>query len=109
MKTVCETYDINPVMFEVKNGYCAVIEGVEIKIIPHSYEYKLGANSNGEVVSLPVLKSSGCLLVNGVQTRSGKFENLTDRQLYELVTAQVIILTPAQDIEFRKKFFNISS
>ena len=102
-----EHYDINPDMFELLRGYNAVIDGVTISIQPNQYEFKLLPGPKNELVNTPVLLYPGCLLVNGERTQSGKLENPTDKQLFELVTAKVLILNPDQDKSFRKKFFNI--
>jgi hypothetical protein len=44
-------------------------------------------------------------MLNNVKTESGKFQNLTSKQLYQLVLAGVIILNPEQSKIFKEKFY----
>lgn len=85
-------------------GYSAKVDDVNITVIPHLYGE--GFNSQNEKIN--VIKEPGFVLMNGQKTESGKFENLTDKQLYELVSAGVIKLTPEQEKAFRKQFFGIT-
>jgi hypothetical protein len=94
-------YEIDPKVLNSALGYSAIIDGDSIMVVANVYGE--GYNLHNEKISL--VKQKGFVLVNGEKTKSGKFENLTDTQLYQLVVAGVIALSEKQQEEFRKKFF----
>lgn len=96
-----ELYDINPAILSLPMGYSAVIEGINIMVVPNHYGE--GFNRNNEKIR--VLKEPGYVMINGNRTQSNKFEDISDYQLYQLVCAGVILLSEKQKAEFRKKFF----
>ena len=96
-----EIYDINPAILNSPMCYSAIIDGDSIMVVSHLYGE--GFNSRNEKITL--IREEGFVLVNGERTTSGKFENLNDTQLYQLVSAGVILLNEKQLAEFRKKFF----
>lgn len=96
-----EIYAINPVILDHPMGYSAVIENVNIMVVPN--QYGEGFNRNNEKIR--VLKEAGYVMINGQRTQSSKFENLPDKHLYQLVAAGVILLSEKQKAEFRNKFF----
>ena len=98
-----EVYEINPVILNSPMGYSAQIDDDSIMVVSHLPGE--GFNRNNEKVR--IIKEEGFVLINGERTSSGKFERLTDSQLFQLVTAGVIILTEKQRADFRKKFFSI--
>jgi len=99
-----EIYDINPAILNSPMGYSAIIDNDSIMVVSHLYGE--GFNSRNEKITL--IREEGFVLVNGERTTSGKFENLNDTQLYQLVSAGVILLSDKQIIDFRKKFFGRS-
>jgi hypothetical protein len=99
-----ETYEINPAILNHPLGYSARIDGDNIKIVAHLYGE--GYNSNNERINL--IKEPGFVLVNGERTKSGKFEDLSDKQLYQLVVSGVVLLSEAQQEDFRRKFFGLN-
>ncbi len=96
-----EIYEINPGILDLPMGYSAVIDDVNIMVVPNHYGE--GFNRNNEKIR--VLKEAGYIMINGKRTSSGKFEGLSDKQLYQLVAAGVILLNEIQKSDFRKKFF----
>ncbi len=96
-----EEFEINPAILNSPMGYSSLIDGDNIMVVSHLIGE--GFNRNNEKIR--VIREKGFVLVNGEKTNSGKFESLTDTQLYQLVTAGVIILNDKQRNEFRKKFF----
>ncbi|HAX47577.1 MAG TPA: hypothetical protein PK605_01635 [Ignavibacteria bacterium] len=96
-----EIYDINPSILNSPMGYSAVIEGDNIMVVSHLFGE--GFNSRNEKIRL--IKEEGFVLINGEKTASGKFENLSDTQLFQLVSAGVILMNEKQIADFRKKFF----
>lgn len=96
-----EIYEINPGILDLPMGYSAVIDDVNIMVVPNHYGE--GFNRNNEKIR--VLKEAGYVMINGQQTQSSRFEDLTDSQLYQLVAAGVILLNEIQKSDFRKKFF----
>lgn len=96
-----DIYEINPSILDSALGYSAKIGEDNLMVVPNLYAE--GFNSLNEKISL--IKEKGFVLVNGNKTPSGKFEKLTDGQLFQLVTAGVVFLNPQQQAEFRKKFF----
>lgn len=96
-----EIYEVNPAVLNSQMGYSADIDGDSIMVVSHLFGE--GFNSRNEKITL--IKEEGFVLVNGEKTTSGKFENLSETQLFQLVTAGVILLSEKQIIEFRKKFF----
>lgn len=97
-----EAYEVNPAILSLPMGYSAVIDKVNIMVVPN--EFGEGFSRNNKKIR--VLKKPGYVLINGRQTNSGKFENISDKQLYQLVMAGVIMLNEKQTDEFRKKFFS---
>jgi hypothetical protein len=97
-----EVYEINPAILNSPMGYSSLIDGDNIMVVSHLIGE--GFNRNNEKIR--VIREKGFVLVNGEKTNSGKFESLTDTQLYQLVTAGVIILNDKQRNEFRKKYFS---
>lgn len=96
-----EIYEINPGILDLPMGYSAVIDDVNIMVVPNHYGE--GFNRNNEKIR--VLKEAGYVMINGQRTQSSRFEDLTDSQLYQLVAAGVILLNEKQKSDFRKKFF----
>ena len=96
-----DIYEVNPAVLDSSLGYSAKIDGDNIMIVPNLYAE--GFNSLNEKIT--IIKEKGFVLVNGSKTSSGKFEKLTDNQLFQLVTAGVLFLDSSQQREFRKKFF----
>jgi hypothetical protein len=97
-----EVYEINPAILNSPLGYSSLIDGDNIMVVSHLIGE--GFNRNNEKIR--VIREKGYVIVNGEKTNSGKFESLTDAQLYQLVIAGVIILNDKQRNEFRKKFFS---
>lgn len=97
-----EVYEINPRILDSSLGYSALIDGENIMVVPNRYGE--GYNSQNEKIS--IIREKGFVLVNGEKTSANKLEKLTDKQLYQLVIAGVIILNTQQQAEFRKKFFS---
>ncbi len=97
-----EIYEVNPAILNSQMGYSAFIDNDNIMVVSHRVGE--GFNRNNEKVR--IITEEGFVLVNGSRTASGKFESLTDTQLYQLVTAGVIILNDKQRNDFRKKFFS---
>ena len=98
-----ETYEINPAVLDSALGYSAKIDGDNIMVVPNLYAE--GFNSKNEKIN--IIKEKGFILINGQKTASGKFEKLTDKQLFQLVTAGVVLLSSGQQSEFRRKFFSL--
>lgn len=96
-----EIYEINPGILDLPMGYSAVIDDVNIMVVPNHYGE--GFNRNNEKIR--VLKEAGYVMINGQRTQSSRFEDLTDSQLYQLVASGVILLNEKQKSDFRKKFF----
>lgn len=96
-----EIYEINPGILNLPMGYSAVIDDVNIMVVPNHYGE--GFNRNNEKIR--VLKEAGYVMINGQRTQSSRFEDLTDSQLYQLAAAGVILLNEKQKSDFRKKFF----
>lgn len=96
-----ETYEVNPAILNSPMGYSSVIDGDNIMVVPHVFGE--GFNRNNEKIRL--IKEHGFILINGERAQNSRFENLKDKQLYELVAAGVILLNEKQKAEFRKKFF----
>ena len=96
-----EIYDINPAILNSQMGYSTLIDGDNIMVVSH----RIGEGFNRDNEKIRLITEEGFVLVNGTRTASGKFESLTDAQLYELVTAGVLILNDKQRNDFRKKFF----
>jgi hypothetical protein len=94
-------YDINPAVLNNPMGYSAEIDGTLITVIPNSYINSY--NRNNENISS--IEQNGYVMLNNVKTESGKFQNLTSKQLYQLVLAGVIILNPEQSKIFKEKFY----
>lgn len=94
-------YDINPDVLSNPMGYSAEIDGTLITVIPNSYNNSY--NRNNENISS--IEQNGYVMLNNVKTESGKFQNLTSKQLYQLVLAGVIILNPEQSKIFKEKFY----
>ncbi len=97
-----EVYEVNPKIMDSAQGYSAFIDGDNIMVVPNRYGE--GYNSQNEKIS--IIREKGFVLVNGERNSVCKFEKLSDKQLYQLVIAGVIILNPQQQAEFRKKFFS---
>ncbi|MBZ0204248.1 MAG: hypothetical protein K8I03_14630 [Ignavibacteria bacterium] len=100
-----EVYEVNPRIMNSALGYSALIDGDNIMVVPN--QYGEGYNSQNEKIN--IIKERGFILINGERASGSAFGKLSDKQLYQLVIAGVIILSPAQQAEFRKKFFNQSS
>ncbi len=83
-------------------GYSANIDDDNIMVVANLFGE--GFNRNNEKIR--IIREEGFVLVNGERTTTGKFENITDNQLYQLVTAGVILLNETQIKQFRKKFFS---
>lgn len=103
--TKTEVYEINPSILNSPMGYSALIDDDNIMVVSHLLGE--GFNRNNEKVR--IIKEAGFVLINGEKTKTGKFETLTDTQLYQLVTAGVILLNDKQRNDFRKKFFVIDT
>jgi hypothetical protein len=99
-----EIFEVNPAVLDSALGYSAKIDDDNLMVVPNLYSE--GFNSQNE--KIVIIKEKGFVLVNGVKTASGKFEKLTDKQLFQLVTACVVLLSPQQQAEFRKKFFGLT-
>lgn len=99
-----EIYEVNPAVLDSALGYSAKIDGDNIMVVPHLYSE--GFNSQNEKII--IIKEKGFVLVNGSKTASGKFEKLTEKQLFQLVTAGVVLLSPQQQAWFRMKFFSLT-
>lgn len=97
-----EIYEVNPAILNSSMGYSAQIDGDSIMIVANLYGE--GFNRNNEKIRL--IKEEGFVLINGEKTITGKFESITDNQLYQLVTAGVILLSDKQRNDFRRKFFS---
>ncbi len=97
-----EIYEINPVILNSQLGYSSCIDDDNIMVVAHLFGE--GFNRNNEKIR--VIREEGFVLINGERSPSGKFENLTDNQLYQLVTAGVVMLNDKQRNDFRKKFFS---
>lgn len=95
-------YEINPAILNSQMGYSSCIDDDNIMVVAHLFGE--GFNRNNEKIR--VIREEGFVLINGERTESGKFENITDNQLYQLVTAGVILLNDNQRNDFRKKFFS---
>ena len=95
-------YEINPAILNSQMGYSSCIDDDNIMVVAHLFGE--GFNRNNEKIR--VIREEGFVLINGERTGSGKFENITDNQLFQLVTAGVILLNDNQRNEFRKKFFS---
>lgn len=102
--SVKEIYEVNPAVLDSALGYSAKIDDDNIMVVPNLYSE--GFNSQNEKII--IIKEKGFVLVNGAKTASGKFEKLTEKQLFQLVTAGVVLLSPQQQSEFRKKFFGLT-
>ncbi len=100
-----EIYEINPSILNSSMGYSAQIDDDNIMVVSHLFGE--GFNRNNEKVR--IIKEEGFVLINGERTISGKFESLSDTQLYQLVTAGVILLNDKQRNDFRKKFFTLET
>ncbi len=100
-----EVYEINPAILNSPMGYSALIDNDNIMVVSHLIGE--GFNRNNEKIR--IIKEDGFVLINGEKTPTGKFESLTDIQLYQLVTAGVILLNNKQRNDFRKKFFTIET
>jgi hypothetical protein len=98
-----EVYEVNPAILNQPLGYSAKIDGDNIMVVAHLYGE--GYNSSNERINL--IKEPGFVLINGERTESGKFEDLSDKQFYQLVVSGVILLNDFQHDEFRKKFFGL--
>lgn len=96
-------YAVNEKIISSPTGFSAKIDGQHIMVVPNLYD--MGFDSQNQKVS--VLKQPGFVLVDGIRTASGMFENLTDKQLFELASAGVIKMTAEQEKAFRLKFYNI--
>ena len=96
-----DIYEINPAVLNSPMGYSSQIDGDNIMVVAHLF----GEGFNRHNEKIRIIKEEGFVLVNGERTASGKFESLSDKQLYELVTAGVILLNDKQRNELRKKFF----
>lgn len=96
-----EVYEINPAILNSQMGYSAIIDDDNIMVVAHL----LGEGFNRNNEKIRIIREEGFVLVNGERTESGKFENITDNQLYQLVTAGVLLLNEEQIKQFRKKFF----
>lgn len=96
-----EVYEINPAILNSPMGYSAQIDDDNIMVVSHL----LGEGFNRNNEKIRIIKEEGFVLINGEKTTSGKFESLTDTQLYQLVSAGVILLSDKQRNDFRKKFF----
>lgn len=97
--SVTENILINP------TGYSAKIDDMHIMVVPHLY----GEGFDSKNQKIRVIKEYGFVLMDGKKTDSGKFENLTDNQLFELVSAGVIKMTEDQTKAFRLKFYGIKT
>ncbi|MEO8514512.1 MAG: hypothetical protein ABI543_13205 [Ignavibacteria bacterium] len=98
-------YEINPSILQGPMGYSAQIDGDNIMVVSH----QIGEAYNRNNERVRVIKEEGFVLINGEKTTTGKFESLTDTQLYQLVTAGVILLNDKQRNDFRRKFFSIDA
>lgn len=97
-----EIFEINPVILNSPNGYSALIDGDNFMVVSHLF----GEGFNRRNERINIIKEEGFVLVNGQRTVSGKFEGLSDMQLYQLVIAGVVVLNTRQIADFRKKFFS---
>ncbi len=100
-----EIYEVNPFILNSSMGYSAQIDGESIMVVANLYGE--GFNRNNEKIRL--IKEEGFVLINGERTPTGKFESINDNQLYQLVTAGVILLNDKQRNDFRNKFFSRDS
>ena len=98
-----EVYDVNPAILSSQLGYSAKIGDDNIMVVPDVYGE--GFNPFNERIS--VLKEPGYVLINGEKTPSGKMEGISESQLFQLVTAGVIMLNEKQRADFRKTFFSV--
>lgn len=98
-----EVYEVNPAILSSQLGYSAKISEDNIMVVPDVY----GEGFNPFNERINVLKEPGYVLINGEKTASGKMEGIDDKQLFQLVTAGVILLNEKQRIDFRKNFFTI--
>jgi hypothetical protein len=99
-----EVYEVNPAILSSPLGYSAKIGEDNIMVVPHLY----GEGFNPFNERIQVTKEAGFVLINGERTPSGKFEGINESQLFQLVTAGVILLNEKQRNDFRKNFFSIS-
>ena len=99
-----EIYEVNPAILSSQLGYSAKIGDDNIMVVPDVYGE--GFNPFNELIN--VLKEPGYVLINGERTASGKMEGVNEAQLFQLVTAGVILLNEKQRVDFRKHFFFIS-
>jgi len=99
-----EVYEVNPAILSSQLGYSAKIGEDNIMVVPDVYGE--GFNPFNERIS--ILKEPGYVLINGEKTSSGKMEAINESQLFQLVTAGVIVLNEKQRIDFRKNFFSVT-
>jgi hypothetical protein len=100
-----DIYEINPAILNSPMGYSSEIDGDNIMVVSH----QLGEAYNRNNEKVWIIKEEGFVLINGERTSSGKFESLTDTQLYQLVIAGVVLLNDKQRNDFRKKYLTMET